>query len=257
MSYEERKQAILGELAFCNQLSFHEIEKIVDAAPTTIRRDLARMAEEGVIERYHGGVKIGSEVAEYSMRQKQAMHSEEKRLLGQEAARVLAPNELVFIGGGSTTYSMIEFIEEASISVITNSLPHAESLHRRGIRTFLLCGFLRTRTRCLGGAETVRLMREYHFDRSFIGAGGIGSDLRILSADQSEYEIKEAALELSRHTYVLADASKFGLTAMYHSDFLSHEGATLITDNPACERDDRIVVVRPERPCDDARPASR
>ena len=44
---------------------------------------------------------------------------------------------------------------------------------------------------------------------------------------------------------MLADASKFGLTAMYHSDFLSHEGATLITDNPTCERDDRIVVVRP------------
>ena len=244
MSYEERKQVILNELAFCSHLSFHEIEKIVDVAPTTIRRDLARMAQEGVVERYHGGVRIGSEVSEYSMNKKLSMHSDEKRLLGKAAAELLAPNELVFIGGGSTTYCMIEFIEETSISVITNSLPHAEALHRRGIRTFLLCGFLRTRTRCLGGSETVALMRQYQFDRAFMGAGGIGRDLAVLSADQNEFDIKQTALENSGRSYILADASKFGLTAMYRSDFLGHPGATLITNNTDYEGHDRVIVVK-------------
>ena len=244
MSYEERRRIILSELTFTGHLSFHEIEAIVDVAPTTIRRDLARMASEGDVVRYHGGVRIGTEVTEYSMRQKLSMHCDDKRRLAEIAAKTIAPNELVFIGGGSTTQCIIEFIEETNFSAITNSLPHAESLHRRGVRTFLLCGFLRSRTRCLGGSEMITLMRQYRFDRAFLGTGGIDQDLGILSADESEYDIKETALEKSRVTYILADASKFGLTAMYRSDFLRHSGAKLITNNTDYAGHDRVIVVK-------------
>ena len=230
MGYEERKNVILNELEFCGSLSFQEIAKIVDVAPTTIRRDLARMSEEGVIERYHGGIKAVSEVTEYSMRRKQSMNKDAKRRIAQMAATFLVPNELVFIGGGSTTYSMIEFISEPSISVITNSIPHAEALHRRGIRTFLLCGFLRTRTRCLGGDEMISLMRQYRFDQSFMGTGGVGEGLKLLSSDQNEFDLKNIALENSQQSYILVDATKFGLTAMYETDISCRPNVTLITN---------------------------
>lgn len=243
MSYEERKQLILGELEFSGRLSFHEIERLVDVSPTTIRRDLTRMNAEGVVERYHGGVKIANEVVEYSMRQKQSMHSDEKCRIGTMAASFLAPNELIFIGGGSTTYTMIDHIFEKSISVITNSVPHAEALHRKGIRTFLLCGFLRTRTRCLGGSETVRLMSQYRFDRAFMGSGGIGDDLSLLSSDQDEFDIKRTALENSSRSYILVDGSKFGLTAMYQTNVSPYPDVHYITDNESIGSDRRVILV--------------
>lgn len=245
MGYEERKRAIMSELEFCGRMTFHDVERIVDVAPTTIRRDLARMSEEGLLTRFHGGVRMGgsSGVSEYSMRQKQAMHASAKERIAAEAVRHIGPNELVFLGGGSTTYCMIEQLAITSISVITNSIPHAEALHKRGVRTFLLCGFLRERTRSLGGNETVSLMRKYRFDRCFVGANGMGFDLSLLSADSLEHEIKETALELSNESYVLVDASKFGTTAMYSIPVDSYKNVRVITDRAECVGNPQAIVV--------------
>lgn len=243
MGYEERKRIVLGELEFARKMSFQEVEKILDVAPTTVRRDLARMSEEGLLIRFHGGVKLDGGVSEYSMHHKQSMHSADKREIGRRAAELLSPHELVFIGGGSTTLSMIEHMTETTVSVITNSVPHAEALHRRGVRTFLLCGFLRDRTRSLGGTETIELMRRYRFDKCFVGAGGIGSSLDILSADSDEHDVKVTALSQSGAPYVLVDASKFGLTAMYSIGIDEYPGVRLVTNNEAVAHDGHVLLV--------------
>lgn len=243
MSYELRKVAIMNELNMCGKLSFTEIEKVIDASPTTIRRDLARMAEEGLLVRFHGGVKLENGVSELSMSQKMGLHAEAKKRIAQVAAGFLRPNELVFIGGGTSTYSMIDFIHETSISAVTNSVPHAEALHRRGIRTFLLCGFLRERTRSLGGRETVELMSRYHYDRCFVSANGISASLSLLSADHNEFDIKETAIANSEHSYVLADASKFGPTAMYATQIDAYPNVALITNNDTYRNDPHVIYV--------------
>lgn len=240
MSYESRKVAIMNELSMCGKLSFAEIEKILDASATTIRRDLSRMAEEGLVTRFHGGVKLENGVSEFSMNQKMNMNADDKRHIARVAASYLKPNELIFIGGGTSTYSMIDYITETSISAITNSVPHAEALHRRGILTFLLCGFLRERTRSLGGNETVELMKRYHYDRCFMSANGISTSLDLLSADHNEFDIKETAIANSERSYVLADASKFGPTAMYATKIDAYPNILLITNNEKC-RDSAYV----------------
>ena len=71
-----------------------------------------------------------------------------------------------------------------------------------------------------------------------------GLGFAVLSADQNEFDIKQTALENSGRSYILADASKFGLTAMYRSDFLGHPGATLVTDNTDYAGHDRVIVVK-------------
>ncbi|WP_115714425.1 DeoR/GlpR family DNA-binding transcription regulator [Amedibacterium intestinale] len=231
MNFEERKDLILKELNKKGKLSFHDIEKIVDVAPTTIRRDLTILNQEGLVKRFHGGIKLDNGVSEFSMRQKQSMHTEEKKLLGKKAASSIQPNELIFIGSGSSTMSMIEFMDDKSVSVITNGIPHAEALHKKGIRTFLLCGFLKEHTRSLVGKETVQLMSNYKFDRCFIGANGISSNLDLLSADFLEHDIKNAAITNSIKSFVLVDSSKFNTTAMYSIPLRDHPNMFLITDD--------------------------
>ena len=243
MSYEQHKTAIMNELNMCGKLSFAEIEKVIDASPTTIRRDLTRMAEEGLIKRFHGGIKLENGVSEFSMSQKMGMHADDKKRIAHVAASFLKPNELIFIGGGTSTYSMIDFITETSVSAITNSTPHAEALHRRGIRTFLLCGFLRERTRSLGGNETVELMKRYRYDRCFVSANGISTSLDLLSADHNEFDIKETAIAHSERSYVLADASKFGPTAMYATRIDAYPNITLITNNAEYRTDPHVLYV--------------
>lgn len=243
MNFEERKDIILQALKKKGKLSFQEIEALVDVAPTTIRRDLTTLEQNGALIRFHGGIKLDKGVAEFSMHKKSTMHINEKKLIGKSAAELIQPNEFIFISSGSTTFQMIEHITDTSISVITNGIPHAEALNKKNIRTFLLCGFLKEHTRSVAGSETVKLINSYHFDRAFIGANGIASNLDLLSADTFEHEIKEAAIQNSKHSYILVDASKFDTTAMYALHLRDYPNANIITEKYD-EEDSQVIIAK-------------
>lgn len=242
MNYEDRKEIILRELSRKGKLSFLEIEALVDVAPTTIRRDLTTLEQEGALIRFHGGVKLDKGITESSMYKKSSMHMEEKKHIAKLAANLIQPNEFVFIGSGSSTFQMIEHINDTSISVITNGIPHAEALNKKNIRTFLLCGFLKEHTRSVAGTETVKLINTYHFDRSFVGANGIGATLDLLSADSFEHEIKTAAIQNCKHAYILVDSSKFDTTAMYAVELRKYPQASILTERFDHE-DPQVIVV--------------
>lgn len=232
MGYRERKSCILNALELQPVLSFPELCKILDVSPTTIRRDISSMEKEGALLRFHGGVrKIGDiSTQEASMRKKESTHVEAKKRIGQKAASLIHSNELIFIASGSTTYYMIDYMKDTSITVITNGIPHAEALNAKHIRTFLLCGFIKEKTRSVAGEETVRLLNSYQFDQVFIGANGISSSWDYLSADKMEYDIKKASMMVGHNAYVLVDSSKFNKTAMYHLSFRDYPNSYLITE---------------------------
>lgn len=230
MTFEDRKELILFELKKKGKLSFQEIEKIVDVAPTTIRRDLSILAKEGELVRYHGGVRLEKVPTDLPMRQKENMNPEEKKIIAKRAAELILPEDFIFISSGSTTYAMLQYINDTSITVITNGIPHAEYLNNKNITTFLLCGFVKQKTRSLSGTETVEMIKKYSFDKSFIGASGVSDKLELLSADIFEHEIKEASVGVSKETYFLVDESKFGSTGMYKLSLKQLKKSFLITD---------------------------
>ena len=58
MHAAEREKAILGLLADQGFISFRDLQKQLAASPATLRRDLERLAGEGVIARVHGGAHL-------------------------------------------------------------------------------------------------------------------------------------------------------------------------------------------------------
>ena len=64
-----------------------------------------------------------------------------------------------------------------------------------------------------------------------MSANGISTSLDLLSADHNEFDIKETAIANSERSYVLADASKFGPTAMYATKIDAYPNILLITNN--------------------------
>lgn len=215
MKFQERKKLILDILKKQQVLSFSELETLLLASPTTIRRDLSLLEKEGLISRFHGGIKSISTIIEQSMNKKQNTNIEAKKKIGKIAAELIQPNSLIFIGSGSTTYYMLKYIKDTSITVVTNGIPHAEILNAKNIKTFLLCGFLKDKTRALVGEETNNLINKYSFDQVFTSANGLSENLDILSTDEFEHMIKKTAISRSKITYALIDSSKFNKNAMY------------------------------------------
>ena len=57
MRFNERKALIISTLKKQPILSFPELELLLGVSPTTIRRDLTTLEKEGILSRFHGGIK--------------------------------------------------------------------------------------------------------------------------------------------------------------------------------------------------------
>ena len=156
--------------------------------------------------------------------------SEEKRIIGEIAAGFVGPNELIYIGSGTTTLAMIPYIPVTTITVITNGIPQLEALKRKNIQAFLLCGFLKEHSRAVVGRQTVEMLSTYRFDKAFFGANGFDANLSLLSADEYEHDIKKIGISNSAESYVLVDHSKFDCYAMYRTPIQELGRISIITD---------------------------
>lgn len=233
MKYQQRRDVILHLLENKEDLSFQEIESTIDASPATLRRDLERMENNKLIQRYHGGIrKIQTVTSETPIKERHNVNLLEKRRIAEKAASLIQPNELIFIDSGSTTLSMIDFITDTSITVITNGILQAQKFKEKNINCFLLCGFMSMRSNAVMGKETVRLLKSFRYDKAFLGANAIDMKLGILAPDDNECELKTAIFECAKETYVLADNSKFGKKSMFALQDADTTSVKVITDKP-------------------------
>lgn len=231
MKYSERKEKIMSMLCFYERLTVDEIVKELNISPATARRDIIRLEQEGNIIKKWGSIK----------RNDSAINNRENTLckqisdikyakIGEYAASMVKDNELIFIGSGVTTLSMIPFINNKNINVITNGIPQLEALHKKNINALLLCGFFKDYSKSLVGKETVEMLSKYKFDKSFIGANGVDDQLRLLSADGYEDSIKNLCIAQSKETYLLIGNDKFHRKAYYSVSEEKSKNVYIITN---------------------------
>lgn len=230
MSYRERKEKILELLDINDTLSYAQLAESLIVSEATVRRDLTRMSEEKLILRYWGGAKRNPDRAIPSRSILDCTVTDEIRTIAQIAGELVHDDELIFIGPGLTTLTMIDYITTTHVTIVTNGIPQLEKLKLKGIKAFLLCGFLKDYSRTVISPQTIRMLSSYKFDKSFIGVIGLDTDLSLLSADGYEHDLKAVAIANSKESYILADHKKYGRTAMFSQKLRPEDHVTLISD---------------------------
>ena len=99
----ERQKQILSLLARQRRLSVTEIVKQFSISEATARRDLESLTLQGKAQRVHGGV-IAVELAppELPILERENEQVDEKIRIGRLAASLVADNETLFLGSGTT-----------------------------------------------------------------------------------------------------------------------------------------------------------
>ncbi|NUR27381.1 MAG: DeoR/GlpR transcriptional regulator, partial [Catenulispora sp.] len=64
----QRRESVLAELRARGTLRVADIARSLGVSAVTVRRDVAQLAEEGAIERVHGGIRLPRERAGSSAR---------------------------------------------------------------------------------------------------------------------------------------------------------------------------------------------
>ncbi len=228
---EERHSIILDTLGRQRSVNLAELCSLLDASESTVRRDLAILAENGMLIKVRGGaMALGENFTsfEHNVEEKANMFVEEKTAIAKYAASLIEDGDFIYLDAGTTTEKMIDYIPSKSVTFVTNAFINAKRLAQRGHRVLILPGEVKPTTEAIVGAEAVIALTRYNFTKCFMGVNGISVRGGFSTPDMSEATVKSTAIARSKEVYILGDHSKFGkITA---SKFAELKKGQIITD---------------------------
>ena len=211
----KRQSEIIALLRQSGRVAVEDLAAHFSVALQTIRRDLNELSEEGRVVRVHGGAIVASGVENLAYDARQLVAHDQKRLIGEAAARLIPDNSSLFINIGTTTEEVAKALSRHSgLLVITNNLHVASELHRSSaVEIFLTGGTVRQSDGGIVGAVTVEQIEQFRVDFAVIGTSAIDQTGTLLDFDIREVEISRAIVEHARKIILVSDSSKFSRSA--------------------------------------------
>jgi DeoR family fructose operon transcriptional repressor len=141
----ERHRIILDVLKDKQSVKIQELVDLTNSSESTIRRDLTQLEEEKYLKRIHGGAALlQGKLSEPNIIEKSAKNLHQKKLIAKEAASSIEEGDCIFLDAGTTTLQMVEYLPtEKELVVVTNGLTIIEPLMKKGLKTYLIGGFLK------------------------------------------------------------------------------------------------------------------
>ena len=213
----ERQQRILDLTAKKQRISVRALAKALYVSEMTIRRDLAKMEQEGYLLRYHGGAMANREDMQYPIDVRMRFHEKEKRDLAKQAERYIENGQTIFLPASSTCAHLIPCLRNyENLLVITNSVQFMLALSRMGIRCILVGGEYSEQNKMLVGRSSERFLRTLSANISFLACDGISDDGTVTVEDENTAEIVRIAFENSEKRIILSDHTKLGRKYTYN-----------------------------------------
>lgn len=220
MHANERERLVLELLEPRGFISFQDLDRLVDASPATIRRDLERMAQRGVLKRVRGGAEIVPtgrsptpqmplHLAGVPFHENIGRNAAQKEAIGRAAAALCRPGEGVMIDGGSTTLQMCPHLAGLNLQVLTNSLHIVSALlPQASTRVLVPAGSVFREQNIILSAAGEESMPRFHAPRLFMGAAALGPQ-GLMQADVVLVAAERRLIDKADEIIVLVDSSKF------------------------------------------------
>ena len=114
MISSQRQHLILSRLRTRGAVRITALSKELGVSAMTIRRDIADLADKGLLKRVHGGaVTTSTLLSEPLFSVKSQMDIGLKDAIAQEAIKYVAPGDVIAIGGGTTAYVFAQHLLES------------------------------------------------------------------------------------------------------------------------------------------------
>ncbi|WP_226568472.1 DeoR/GlpR family DNA-binding transcription regulator [Mangrovibacter yixingensis] len=227
----ERHQRILALLEQRGVVSISELTETLGVSHMTIRRDVSKLEEEGLLVSVSGGVRSVSRLAtEPSHLIKSTLYSEEKKEIGRLAASKIARNSCIYLDAGTTTLALArEILDRDDLQIVTNDFEITQLLIESSqCEVIHTGGSLCRENRSCVGESAARTLRHLAIDTAFISASGW--DARgIFTPDENKVPVKETVSQVSSRNILLCDSSKFNQLATFMALPLTRF-TTVITD---------------------------
>ncbi|HEY4784983.1 MAG TPA: DeoR/GlpR family DNA-binding transcription regulator [Bacteroidales bacterium] len=228
-----RREKILEMIQEDGHVKVADLGRIFKVSEVTIRQDLERLDNEGIIIREHGGAylkSISSQVRSFTLQHRENM--DKKVLIGRKAAEMIQDGDTIILDSGTTITELAKNLtNRKNLTIITNALNIAMMLGGEpSINVIMTGGEFKAPTLSLTGEKAAAFFSNLHVDKLFLATAGISLKAGLTYPSISDLVVKKAMIDAADTVYLLADSTKIGKSSLASLGALSLVNY-LITDN--------------------------
>lgn len=236
----KRREKILQLLKEHKKVLVQDLSQLLSVSEITIRRDLQKFDEEGIVERFYGGAELkeGSLLIEEVANQvpneikTEQTGKDVKELIALYASKMVKEGDTIFINSGSTAFQLLTLLSNKKVTIITNNGKAINEPKAMMADVVLSGGEIYEQKQSLVGDFAIHTFSKVVANICFLSVGGININ-GITTFALSETAVNRTILERTNGPrIVLADGKKVGK----ENNFITSDIALvthLITDSSA------------------------
>jgi DeoR family glycerol-3-phosphate regulon repressor len=217
MKTNPRQLTLLSVVQAQGAVTVEQLAETLGVTLQTVRRDVQRLADEGLLARFHGGVRVPSSTTEnIAHQQRESLHAEGKQRIARCIAQAVPNDCSLILNIGTTTEAIARaLLKHSGLRVITNNLNVASILSANPrSEVIVVGGVVRGLDQGIVGEAAVDFIRQFKVDIALIGISGIEADGTLRDYDYREVKVSQTIMSHAREVWLAADASKFNRPAM-------------------------------------------
>lgn len=212
MLVSERQLKIIELIKKNGSVQVEKLAQQLNVSKMTIRRDLEKLDEVGMVERCHGGAVAKTEVT-YAV--KQISNRKEKELLAEKCLEYISEGSTIYLDAGTTVYAIAKLIRNMKdVMVVTTDLEIAQLLKDGSVELIICGGYVQKSTGSVMGYYATTMMEDFRFDVGFFGASFVDENFQVLTPTMDKAFLKRQIVAQCQQSFLVVDDSKFKKQAM-------------------------------------------
>ncbi|MBC5842590.1 DeoR/GlpR transcriptional regulator [Flavobacterium sp. F-380] len=205
----ERRNFIMAKLTEEQRVNTIELAEVLGLSEDTIRRDLLKLHEKGLLEKVYGGA-IPILHKEKSVFDIVISNEKKKTAIGLKALSLLHDGQVIIMSGGTTNLVFSKLIPPLlSATVYTYSLPIAMQLSQyQNIDLIFIGGKMQKNAMVTIGIDVLQVLSKIKADICFMGASSINVEQGLTEVGYEVSIVKKAMLEASDKVVSMFTADK-------------------------------------------------
>jgi len=211
----ERHRNIIEKLEKNGAVKVSELSEQFGVTEKTVREDLEKLEEKGLLRRTHGGAVVDKDVQNslYPLQFPNSRNPSEKTAIADLALTCIEPNDIIALDAGSTTLEMAKRLPNIPVTVLTNDLLIIRELMMKDQVRLVVPGGYR-HNNLLIGTESHDWIKRLNVHKLFLSTTGIHLEYGLTIFTEELTRLKKLYMDNAKFVYCVADHNKFDKGAL-------------------------------------------
>lgn len=216
----ERIDSIIEFIYKNKNVTLDQICDSFNISKSTIRRDLSEILKDTNLKKTYGGITLNNKWnnKKYltSFSERNIKNIDKKLAISKKAAEIVEDNDIIFIDSGTTTFYMVDYLENINnLTILTNNLEVIfRAVKYKNINLISLSGTLNRETLSFVGATSISTIKNFNISKAFMATTGFSISNGVTNSSSLESDIKRTVISKSSKIILLADSSKFNSVSL-------------------------------------------